>query len=100
MGGLPCYKAAMDGRARTDSDVSKSLVNLKQVLDCLKNTATVSPETTFDIEMQNLFLEAGKRFQVAVYTAAEAYATVATGLEREARKRWPDGEGVDYEHKD
>lgn len=89
MCGLPCWKAAMDGRARADAAVSKVMANLKQVLDCLQTTASAEPTLSFTHEMESKMVEAAGRYRDAVSAAAEAYAAVAIALEKEAREKWP-----------
>lgn len=89
MGGIRCYKEVLDGRARTDAEASKSLRTLEQVLDCLQNTMTVSPETAFDEEMEEKFLTAASKFVSEAKQSAESYAVIITELEEQVRKKWP-----------
>lgn len=89
MGGLPCYKAAIDGRAQADAAVAKAQAGLKQVLDCLQNTAMAAPAVTFTDEMEDKMLEVAKRYAAAVKAACEDYGKIASELEAEARASWP-----------
>lgn len=89
MGGVVCAKAAMDGRAQADAVVAKAQASLKQVLDCLQNTAMAAPAVTFTDPMEDKMLEAAKRYAAAVKAACEDYGKTAVELEAEARENWP-----------
>lgn len=94
MGGLPCMKAAMDGRAGADASVAKHQAALKKSLDCLQNTAMAAPFHSFTDPMEDAMLDAAKRYEAAVAEACEAYARVASKLEEEARANWPEFPGT------
>lgn len=96
---LPCAKQVIDQGNRVEAEVDRRLATLKQVRGCALASVMLAPDTAVDEEMEEIVLRAGDRFLATIKEATEAYAVVLTGLEREARKKWPNGEGDKYERK-
>ena len=90
MGGIRCYKEVLDTKSRVDVEVTKNLIVVRQVGDCMQVTMSAAPAYTFDEEMEDIYIEAANRYAASIKQAAEAYTTIMVGLEKEARKRWPE----------
>lgn len=96
---LACAKVIIDQANRVEADVDRRLATLRQVRGCALASVMLAPDTAVDEEMEEIVLRAGDRYLAAIKEATEAYAVVLTGLEREARKKWPNKEGEKYEQK-
>jgi hypothetical protein len=96
---LPCAKVVIDQGNRIEAEIDRRLATLKQVRGCALASVMMAPSVTVDEEMEDIVLRAGERFLSALKEAAESYAVVLTGMEKEARKKWPNNDGEKYERK-
>lgn len=96
---LPCAKHIIDQGNRIEAETDRRLATLKQVRGCATASVMLAPSVAVDEEMEEIVLRAGERFLVAIKEATESYAVVLMGLEKEARKKWPNNDGEKYEQK-
>lgn len=93
MGGAVCAKQIIDHGAGNSAAVARVQAAVDKALKCLTATVYVAPDKTAYEPMVEKMLEAGRRFETALKTAADSYLGVVQELEAEARENWPIDQG-------